>query len=148
MVSHRSTLLTFEPDYHLLHFPLDIPGLMSSKKDEAEEEDEREEGKEDGEGDDGMDVGGNSSTPGRKRKHGASKRGAANHSDEITADETPPPTKKQKPLCKYGPKCYQTNPAHRELFEHHWVSLIPTYSDQCTAITQTLCKLITLGKSD
>ena len=109
---------------------------MSSKKEEAEEEDEREEGKEDGEGDDGMDVGGHSSTPGRKRKHGASKRGAANHSDEITADETPPPTKKQKPFCKYGPKCYQTKPAHREQFEHPWVSLIPMHSDLFVVVMQ------------
>lgn len=125
-----------EQDCHLLHFPLDIPGLMSSKKEEAEEEDEREEGKDDREGDDGMDVGGHSSTPGRRRKHGVSKRGAANHSDEITADETPPPTKKQKPLGKYGPKCYQTNPAHREQFEHPWVSLIPTHSDLFVVVMQ------------
>ena len=125
LVSHRNTLQTFEQDYHLFHFPLDIPGLMSSKKDEAEEEDEHEEEKDDGEGDDGMDVGGgHSSTVGKKRKQGASKRGTASHLDEVGADEIPPPTKKQKPLCKYGPKCYQTNPTHQELFEHPWVSLI------------------------
>ena len=100
---------------------------MSSKRDEAEEEDEQEEGKDDGEGDDGMDVGGHSSAVGRKGKRVASKREAASHSDEVSADEIPPPTKKQKPLCKYGPKCYQTNPTHRELFEHPWVSMAPIF---------------------
>ena len=124
---------------------------MSSKKDEAEEEDEQEdeqeEGKDDGEGDDGMDVGGHSSAVGKKRKCGASNRGTASHSDENRADEIPPPTKKQKPLCKYGPKCYQTNPTHQELFEHPWVSLIRAVSGNATIITQILHKLIMLDWS-
>ena len=120
---------------------------MSSKKDEAEEEDEQEEGKDDGEGDDGMDVGGHSSAVGKKRKHGASKREVASHSDEVGADEIPPPTKKQKPLCKYGPKCYQTNPTHRELLEHPWVSLIRAVSGNVTVITRILHKLIILDWS-
>ncbi len=33
-----------------------------------------------------------------------------------------PSPKRSKPVCKYGPKCYQTNPKHMEEFEHPWAS--------------------------
>ncbi|XP_064384237.1 DNA ligase 3-like isoform X2 [Halichondria panicea] len=31
-----------------------------------------------------------------------------------------PSPKRSKPVCKYGPKCYQANPKHMEEFEHPW----------------------------
>ncbi len=33
-----------------------------------------------------------------------------------------PSPKRSKPVCKYGPKCYQANPKHMEEFEHPWAS--------------------------
>lgn len=109
----------------------DIPGLMSSKKEEGDKEEDN------GEGGEGMDVGDHSSRAGGKRKLDASERGIADHSDKDAADADgrPPPAKKQKPLCKYGPKCYQKNPTHREQFDHPWVSNFSTFTD---ATAQTL----------
>ena len=104
----------------------DIPGLMSSKKEEGDGEEDN------GEGGEGMDVGDHSSRAGGKRKLDASERGIADNSDE---DGQPPLAKKQKPLCKYGPKCYQKNPTHRQQFDHPWVSNFSTFID---ATAQTL----------
>ena len=58
-----------------------------------------------------MDVGVSpKKTPTKKRK------------PESRDDDSEPAPKRSKPVCKYGPKCYQTNAKHREEFEHPLVS--------------------------
>ena len=88
---------------------------MSSKKEDGDGEEDN------GEGGEGMDVGDHSGRGGGKRKLDTSGSGMADNSDE-DGEGHPPPAKRQKPLCKYGPKCYQKNPTHREQFDHPWVS--------------------------
>ena len=98
--------------FNLAFHSSDIPGLVSAKKEEKGGEEES------GDDDDDMAVGGHTgaSTSGTKRKL------AATSTDQ--SDESPgkPPAKRHKPVCKYGPKCYQKSRAHREQFDHPWVS--------------------------
>lgn len=42
--------------------------------------------------------------------------------DQSDTSTSAPPTKRPKPVCKYGPTCYQKGRQHREQFEHPWVS--------------------------
>ena len=63
-----------------------------------------------------------------KKKGSPSKKKRKRDPEEVVGDSDDedshaPPSKRQgKPVCKYGAKCYQTNPKHREEFDHPWVS--------------------------
>ena len=57
----------------------------------------------------------------------------ASETEGTEEDSKPPPSKKtssskkgspikKKPVCKYGPKCFQTSTKHKEQFDHPWVS--------------------------
>ena len=56
------------------------------------------------------------------RKKKAAKAVPSNDSPHSSPQTTP--TKgagKDKPVCKYGVKCYQKNPQHRKKYTHPWV---------------------------
>ncbi len=65
-------------------------------------------GSDDERGGDVMDIGASpQKTPTKKRK---------------LEDDIEPSPKRLKKMCKYGSKCYQTNPEHLKEFEHRKVS--------------------------
>ena len=95
--------------------PADIPGLVPAKKDGGEGEEEN------GDDDDGGDMDVEVHAPAASATGTKRKRAAAS-TDQ--SDESPgkSPAKRRKPVCKYGPKCYQKSRAHKEQFDHPWVS--------------------------
>ena len=55
-------------------------------------------------------------------------RGSKRSRDKDDISEVPVAKKGKKPVCKYGPKCYQTGSEHKETFNLPWVrdTLRPT----------------------
>ncbi len=92
----------------------DIPGLAEVKKEE-----------DNGEEDDDEDMNGGGISADSARNSASVSAGTKRKHDKSQSESSTlaPPTKRSKPVCKYGPKCYQKGHQHREQFEHPWVSI-------------------------
>ena len=63
-------------------------------------------------------------SPVKVKKGKTTPKKAAPTKRDASGVDTPPSSKRQRrPECKFGPKCYQTNPKHKEEFYHPWVRL-------------------------
>ena len=86
--------------------PSDIPGLVPPKNEDESGDDNGED----------LDTGSHT-TAGEASTSGV---GTKRKRNEDPSDGSSP-AKQQKPLCRYGPKCYQKGRQHREQFDHPWV---------------------------
>ena len=113
----------------------DIPGLMGGGKEEGEEQEEQEE---EGEGEEPMDEGPHKAAAKSPKKapiiaskkspkKSPNKAAGLKRPRDVKSDQsddgvgTPVAKRAKKPVCKYGPKCYQGNEKHMEEFDHPWV---------------------------
>ena len=51
-------------------------------------------------------------------------------------------------MCKYGPKCYQANPEHKEAYDHPWVRLSSPLSGLLTTCVYLSFLRIVLGNTN
>ena len=54
-------------------------------------------------------------------KSPAKATGSKRSREEVEHSESPATKKRKRPVCKYGPNCYQTGSKHKEAFDHPWV---------------------------